>query len=155
EAFELYGTVDAIVCVLDSVNYLTEPDALAKTFRLCTNYLNPGGLLIFDVNSEYKFRQVLGQETYTYETETIYYIWENEYDPDTALCHLYLTFFEQTEGGLYRRIDEMHTQRSYSDDALAAALAAAGLTLLARYDGYTNNPPDAESQRIVYEAKKI
>ncbi len=155
EAFELYGTVDAIVCVLDSVNYLTEPDALAKTFRLCANYLNPGGLLIFDVNSEYKFRQVLGQETYTYETETIYYIWENEYDPDTALCHLYLTFFEQTEGGLYRRIDEMHTQRSYSDDALAAALAAAGLTLLARYDGYTNNPPDAESQRIVYEAKKI
>lgn len=155
EAFELYGTVDAIVCVLDSVNYLTDPAALIKTFRLCANYLNPGGLLIFDVNSEYKFRQVLGRETYTYETENIYYIWENEYDPDTALCRLYLTFFEQTEGCLYRRIDELHTQRSYSDDALTTALATAGLTLLARYDDYTNNPPGAETQRIVYEAKKL
>ncbi len=152
--FELYGTVDGIVCVLDSLNYLTDPEAMRKTFRLCANYLNPGGILIFDVNSEYKFSSVLGQETYTYETEDIFYTWENEFDPSTRLCDLYLTFFCQEESGLYRRIDEVHTQRVYSDEELTTALTDAGLTLLARYDGYTENSPHSKSQRIVYEVKK-
>ncbi len=153
--FELYGTVDAIVCVLDSINYLTEPEALLKTFRLCANYLNPGGILIFDVNSEYKFSSVLGNQTYTYETDEIFYNWENEYDPESRLCDLYLTFFCLEESGLYRRVDEVHTQRAYADSELKDALEKAGLTLVAIYDGYTQNAPNSESQRIVYEVKKL
>lgn len=153
--FELYGTVDAIVCVLDSINYLTEPEALLKTFRLCANYLNPGGILIFDVNSEYKFSSVLGNQTYTYETDEIFYNWENEYDPESRLCDLYLTFFCLEESGLYRRVDEVHTQRAYADSELKDALEKAGLTLVATYDGYTQNAPNSESQRIVYEVKKL
>ncbi len=152
--FELYGTVDAIVCVLDSINYLTEPEALLKTFRLCANYLNPGGLLIFDVNSEYKFSSVLGNQTYTYETDEIFYNWENEYDPKSRLCDLYLTFFCLEESGLYRRVDEVHTQRAYSDSELMNALECAGLTLVAKYDGYTPDAPHQESQRLVYEVIK-
>lgn len=154
EEFELYGTVDAIVCVLDSINYLTEPQALEKTFALCANYLNPGGVLIFDVNSEYKFRRVLADETYTYETENIYYIWENEFNEETGLCDLYLTFFEKQADGLYSRMEEVHTQRLYSDSRLSKALDNAGLTVTARYDGYTDRPPQPDSQRIVYEVKK-
>ncbi|MBQ4518222.1 MAG: class I SAM-dependent methyltransferase [Clostridia bacterium] len=154
EDFELYGTVDAIVCVLDSINYLTEPGALEKTFALCANYLNPDGVLIFDVNSEYKFRQVLAQETYTYETDDIFYIWENDYNEESDLCHLYLTFFEETENGLYRRLDEVHTQRLYTDSHLQNALNAAGLTVTACYDGYTKDKPKSDSERIVYEVKK-
>ncbi len=152
--FELYGTVDAIVCVLDSINYLTEPEALHKTFRLCANYLNPGGILIFDVNSEYKFESVLGNQIYTYETDEIFYNWENEYDAKTQLCDLYLTFFCREESGLYRRIDEVHTQRAYSHDELTEALKKAGLALLATYDDYTTKAPGEKSQRIVYEVKK-
>jgi len=154
EDFELYGTVNAIVCVLDSINYLTEPGALEKTFALCANYLDPDGVLIFDVNSEYKFRQVLAQETYTYETDDIFYVWENDFDEETDLCHLYLTFFEQAENGLYRRLDEMHTQRLYTDAHLQKALDANGLVITARYDGYTQNKPLQDSERIVYEVKK-
>lgn len=154
EDFELYGTVDAIVCVLDSVNYLTDPEALRKTFRLCANYLNPGGILIFDVNSEYKFRHILGNETYTYETDDIFYVWENEFSEDEGLCNLYLTFFEETENGLYRRIDEMHTQRVYADDFICKALADAGLTLVRRYDDYEDQDPSETTQRIVYEVMK-
>ncbi len=152
--FELYGTVDAIVCVLDSLNYLTDPEAMKKTFRLCANYLNPGGVLIFDVNSEFKFLSILGQETYTYETEDIFYCWENDFDPKAGLCDLYLTFFCKEDTGLYRRIDEVHTQRMYTDEELMTALSDAGLTLVAKYDGYTGNAPQPESQRIVYEVKK-
>lgn len=153
--FELYGTVDAIVCVLDSINYLTEPGALEKTFHLCANYLNPGGLLIFDVNSEYKFSSVLGTTTYSYETDDIFYNWENEYDPKSRLCDLYLTFFCLEESGLYRRVDEVHTQRAYSEKELKKALAEAGLTVLDTYDDYTPKKPHETSQRIVYEVKKL
>ena len=153
--FELYGTVDAIVCVLDSINYRTEPEALEKTFRLCANYLNPGGVLLFDVNSEYKFESVLGSQLYTYETEDIFYSWENEYDEKTRLCDLYLTFFCLEDSGLYRRIDEVHTQRAYSDTELRDAIKKAGLTLMNTYDGYTSGVPKWDSQRIVYEVKKL
>lgn len=157
ENFELYGTVNAIVCALDSVNYLTEPTALAQTFSLCANYLNPGGLLIFDVNSEYKFRSLLGQQTYSYETDSVFYVWDNEYNPQTRLCNLYLTFFNEEASGLYRRIDEVHTQRFYDDDELHNALQKAGFGLLAEYDNYTDRLPNAETERIVYiaECKKV
>ncbi|MBE7048846.1 MAG: class I SAM-dependent methyltransferase [Ruminococcaceae bacterium] len=154
ESFELYGTVDAIVCALDSVNYLTEAEDFTSMLRLCANYLNPGGILIFDVNSEYKFSHVLGQETYTYEQDNIYYIWENDFEKETGLCQLYLTFFEKTEKGLYRRIDEEHTQRVYTHEDIKKALAQAGLSLQACYDGYRDKAPDATTQRIVYEAIK-
>ncbi|MBR5236718.1 MAG: class I SAM-dependent methyltransferase [Clostridia bacterium] len=155
EDFELYGTVDAIVCVLDSINYVTDPKAMAKTFALCANYLNPDGVLIFDVNSEYKFTHVLGNETYAYETDSIYYVWQNEYEPENQLCHLYLTFFEEKEEGVYHRFDEEHTQRVYTDEMLCKALSKAGLTVVARYDDYTKKAPNSTTERIVYEAKKL
>ncbi|MBE7022683.1 MAG: class I SAM-dependent methyltransferase [Ruminococcaceae bacterium] len=154
EDFELYGTVDAITCALDSINYLTEPDALEKTFRLCANYLNPDGLFIFDVNSEYKFSQILGQEIYTHETDDIFYVWENDFDPQTRLCNMYLTFFAEKEEGLYHRVDELHTQRAYTDDELKKALSDAGFMLTGRYDDYTRKAPGEATERIVYVAKK-
>ena len=49
--FELYGTVDAAVCALDGVNYLTEDGDLAALFSLIKNYLNPGGVFVFDIKS--------------------------------------------------------------------------------------------------------
>ncbi len=152
--FELYGTVDAIVCVLDSINYLTEDGALEKTMALCANYLNPGGILIFDVNSSYKFQEVLGQKTYRYETDDIFYCWDNDYDEEEKLCDLYLSFFCREENGLYRRIDEVHTQRAYSDEELCRAISSAGLTLLNRYDNYEEKAPQDKTERIVYEVKK-
>ena len=75
--FELYGTVGTICCCLDSVNYLTEDGALDKLFQLCNNYLEPDGLLIFDVNSEYKFKHILADNIYNSDTDCIFYSWEN------------------------------------------------------------------------------
>ena len=74
QEFELYGTVDVILCVLDSVNYLIEDGELEQMLSLCHNYLNDGGLLIFDINSEYKFRNILADNVYTYEKDDIFYV---------------------------------------------------------------------------------
>ena len=70
--FELYGTVDAILCALDGVNYLTADGETDELFRLAENYLNPGGLMIFDINTEYKLREVLGSNTFVNEEQGIY-----------------------------------------------------------------------------------
>lgn len=93
EDFELYGTVGAIVCCLDSLNYLTEEGALSRVFQLCNNYLEPGGLLMFDMNTEHKFRTVLANNIFTFDNEDIYYTWENDFSEEDKLCDFYLTFF--------------------------------------------------------------
>lgn len=147
--FELYGTVGSIVCCLDSVNYLTEDGALDNLFKLCNNYLDPNGLLMFDVNTEYKFENILSDNIYTYDTGDIYYTWENYYSNEERLCDFYLTFFVKNNR-LYERFDEVHTERCYSDTEISDTLSKCGFSVLHRYDGFTNNNIDDESERIFY-----
>ena len=59
--FELYGTVKAVISVCDSVNYITKKEELRKVFQLVNNYLDPEGLFIFDFNTEYKYRELIGE----------------------------------------------------------------------------------------------
>ncbi len=75
--FELYGTVDSILCLCDSLNYLLDEKDVLKTLKLCDNYLNPNGLLIFDVNTKYKFKELLGTNMFGGNFEDFSYIWEN------------------------------------------------------------------------------
>ena len=153
--FELYGTVDAIVCMLDSVNYLTEDGDLDALFHLCNNYLNPNGLLLFDINTEYKFRHVLANQTYSYETDGIFYIWENNYEESAALCDFYLTFFCENRDGLYERFDEVHTERAYPTAEIEQTLARHGFSAEGRFDGYTALPASEESERILYVCRNV
>ncbi len=152
---ELYGTVDAIVCMLDSINYLTEDGDLDTVFRLCNNYLNPNGLLIFDINSEYKFKNILANQTYTYETDGIFYTWENDYDEESNLCDFYLTFFSENKDGLYERFDEVHTERCYKESEILSALERQGFKVLSCFDGYTDAPAHEKSERLLYVCRNI
>lgn len=154
QEFELYGTVDVIICVLDSINYLTEKENLEKTFALCMNYLNDGGLLLFDVNSEFKFKNILADNIYTYEKDDIFYVWENDYDEEKGLCDFYLTFFKEKENGLYERIDEHHVERCYTDDEITEVLGKCGFEITGRFDGYTEKEATKNSERILYSAIK-
>lgn len=154
QEFELYGTVDVIICALDSLNYLTEDGDLEKVFALCHNYLNDDGIMIFDVNSEYKFNNIFADNTFTYETDDIFYVWENYYDEDEKLCDFFLTFFLENEDGFYERVDEHHVERCYSDEEIKSALKESGFETYETYDGYTENPIQEDSERIVYCVRK-
>ena len=149
DEFELYGTVGAICCSLDSINYLTEDGELEKTFDLCNNYLEPNGLLIFDINTEYKFKNILSDNIFTYDSENLFYAWENEYIKEEKLCNFYLTFFIQ-ENGHFFRFDEVHTERVYTDREITKTLKKCGFTVLKRYDGFTKNKAHKKSERILY-----
>ncbi len=148
--FELYGTVDAIVSALDCVNYIQED--IDKLFALVYNYLNPGGLFIFDINSAYKLRSLFGNETLVCDEEDFYYVWENELEDD--LCHFYISFFMKEEDGRYVRCDEWQTQRIYTVEELKTAAERAGLSVVGVYDSLTFLPPEENSERIFFVVEK-
>lgn len=152
--FELYGTVDAFLCLLDSVNHITEKKDLEKMFSLVNNYLNPEGLFIFDVNTQYKFENILADNIYTYDTDDIYYVWENEYNKKDKLCDFYLTFFVK-DNDTFGRIDEYHCERCYKEKDLKKMAENNGFKVLGKFDELTFKKPSKTSQRNFYVLKKI
>ncbi|MCX7841700.1 MAG: class I SAM-dependent methyltransferase [Clostridia bacterium] len=151
--FELYGTVDAVVCLMDSVNYITRKKDLKKMFRLVRNYLNPGGLFVFDVNTAYKLEKVLGNNIFYFVDDEVAYIWKNRFDRKTKICEFDLTFFVK-EGDVFRRHDETHYERAYTSEELKELLDTSGLRLLGVYDEMKFKPLRKVSQRAFFVCAK-
>lgn len=150
---ELYGTVRAVVCICDSLNYLLERDDLTETFRLVNNYLDPKGLFLFDFNTVHKYRDVIGDRTIAENREEASFIWENEYDEETGLNEYALTLFiRDRESGLYVKTEEEHLQRGYELEEVKDCLQKAGLTFLSAYDTDTNGEVTKDSERITVVA---
>ncbi len=152
--FELYGTVGAVVSICDCMNYMTDPEDLTEVFRLVNNYLDPGGIFIFDMNTEYKYQTVMGDCTIAEDREDSSFIWENQYEAEEKINVYDLSIFIREEDDLYRKFHETHYQRAYSMDEVRAALAAAGMEFVAVYDAFTKDAPKPESERIYVVARE-
>ncbi len=152
--FELYGTVDAIICTLDGVNYLTEDGELHKMLKLVQNYLNPNGIMIFDINTEYKLSHILGNNTYVNEEKDIFYVWQNEYDEKEKICYFRLDFFEKN-GSVYERYTEEQAQRAYREEEIVEIAKKSGLKISKMYDELKFVPPMKTSQRCFFVLRKI
>ncbi len=151
--FELYGTVRAIVSICDSINYITEEEDLLQVFRLVNNYLDMGGLFVFDLNTEYKYRQI-GDATIAENRGEGSFIWENNYYEEEMINEYDLTLFIRGEDGRYDRYMENHLQRAYSLDRVMELLEKAGLKFVTAYDAFTREPVRAESERIYVIAQE-
>lgn len=152
--FELYGTVRAIVSICDSMNYLMEYEDLTEVFRLANNYLDPGGVFIFDLNTLYKYREQLGEQTIAENRHEGSFIWENYFDEEERVNEYDLTLFIRDEDGRYAKYEETHYQRAYELDEVKRALAEAGMELVAVYDAFTKNPPKEDSERVYFVARE-
>ena len=152
--FELYGTVKAVISVCDSVNYITKKEELRKVFQLVNNYLDPEGVFIFDFNTEYKYRELIGETVIAEDREDVSFIWFNEYDEDSHLNDIDLKVFVQEEGDIYRKFQEEHIQRGYTLDEIKQLLEESGLIFLEAYEEYTMQAPQPDSGRIVVVAQE-
>ena len=147
--FELYGTVRAIVCVCDSMNYILEEEEILDILSAAAyNYLDYDGLFIFDLNTEYKYREILGEQTIAENREEGSFIWENYYDEAQRINEYQLTLFVKEKEDLYRKFEETHYQRAYSLDTVRNLVERSGLRLLHMYDAFTREPAREDSERI-------
>ena len=144
--FELYGTVRAVISICDSLNYITEEEELEEVFRLVNNYLDPEGVFIFDFNTVYKYREILGDQTIAESREDCSFIWDNYYYE--------LSLFLQEEGNLYRKYVETHYQKGYELETIKSLLEKSGMKFVTAYDAFTRNPPTKESERVYVIARE-
>ena len=156
QAFELYGTVGGIVSVCDSINYVTDEKELKEVFSLVNNYLDPRGIFVFDFNTEYKYRELLGDRVIAEEREECSFIWDNYYNPEDKMNEYQLTLFVQSkeEPELYRKYQEVHYQKAYTLEKIKTLIEKAGLRYVAAYDAYTRKAPMYTSGRICVIAQE-
>ena len=153
-ALDLYGTVDAAVCTLDSVNHLTETEDVAAAFASVSLFLRPGGLFIFDANTPYKHREVLGGNTFVYEDEDAFLVWQNTECDEAGNVDVMIDVFTREPDGRYSRTSEDFTERAYDTGTLCLLLEKAGLTVEGVYGDMTSEAPEAEEERICIVSRK-
>lgn len=154
QKLDLYGTIDTCICTLDSINHVTNIENVQKAFEKVSFFMNPKALFIFDVNTLYKHKEILGNNTFVYDTEQVFCVWQNTICEDGVTVDIALDFFENLDG-MYRRYSEDFKERAYSHEEICSMLEKAGFKLLDVFGEMTFEAPGADSQRNIYIAEKI
>lgn len=150
-ALNLNTTFNLITCCLDSTNYILEEENFQKYLLGVHDLLKPDGLFIFDINSYYKLTNVLGNNIYNYDSDNVVYIWENYLEND--IVEMSLTFFVK-EGQVYRRFDEQHSERAYSEEYVENILKEVGFEIIKKIDNYEEKAVSDHTERICYVVSK-
>ena len=162
---ELYSTVGTVISVCDSLNYILEEEELLDVFRLVNNYLYPGGMFLFDFNTDYKYREVIGDTTIAENREDCSFIWENYYDEESCLNEYDVTIFvrdteAETVSGksagqeLFRRFSETHVQRGYTIEQMKRLVERSGMELIRMLDAESLTEADEQSERVYVLARE-
>ena len=153
DKLDLYGTIDACVCCLDSVNYITRPKVLEKAFQRVHLFLMPGGTFLFDVNTPEKLRGLDGQ-MFIDETDDTYCVWRAEYSARRRVCTYGMDIFRLTPDGLWDRGEEVHEEYAYEPGELEDMLRRAGFEHIKRYGDKKRRAPVEGEERIFFTARK-
>lgn len=151
QSLDLYGTINTCVCTLDSINHITDINLVKKTFDKVGLFMDDDGLFVFDVNTIYKHREVLADNTFVLENDKVYCVWQNSLEADDVV-NITLDFFEE-EDGIYYRSGESFSERAYSDKQIRDMLADAGFETEAVYGDLTFDEPNETEQRVIYVAR--
>ena len=152
---DMFGTIDVTICALDSLNHLPDLGAIEKAVQRVSLFCEPSGLFIFDVNTPYKHKQVLGNNTFVYDMDEVYCVWQNTYSEQNNLVEMSLDFFERQENGSYRRYEDSFSEIAFDEKVIDDILVRSGFEIAAKYDYDTVLPPKTDSEKIVYAARKV
>lgn len=154
QSLDLYGTVDTVICSLDSINHLKDREEVAQAFSKVSFFMDPGGWFIFDLNTLYKHEKVLGNNTFVYDMERVYCVWQNSFLPNTGQVEIRMDFFERV-GKEYHRSAERFFERAYPVEDIVDMLHSAGFDTIKIFDEMSFSPPRDDSQRLVFAAQKV
>lgn len=152
--FELYGTVDAVICCLDGINHLLSREELFECFALVNNYLEDGGVFVFDVNTPHKFKTDYADRDYVLEDDGVMCCWRNRLNKKQDKVDFCLTVFRE-KNGVWHREDGIESERSYGEKALKNALGECGMEIVDISGGYDFSKPDENCKRWYITAKKV
>lgn len=151
---DLYGKVDGAICCLDSLNHIIDYEKFCDAISRVSLFLEDNRLFVFDLNTVYKHREVLGDNTFVMDEEGVYCVWQNFFNPEDNTVDICLDFFEG-DGENYQRSSEDITERAYTKSEISGALQKAGLEILAVYGDMTYEKPTETCERAVYVTRKI
>lgn len=151
---DMFGTIDVTICALDALNHLNSLDAVKKAINRVSLFAEPNGLFIFDVNTQYKHKNILFNNTFVYDTEDVYCVWQNSFYEKDCKVLINLDFFEK-DGEAYYRSEESFCEIAYSVEQLDEILINSGFDLVAHYDFDTFNTPTETSEKIIFVARKV
>lgn len=149
---DLYGTVDTVVSALDSLNHLTDYGDFCTALQKVSLFLHPDGVFVFDVNTCYKHREVLANNTFVYDYDDVYCAWQNSLG-ENDVVQMDLDIFVSEDGERYLRMEDHFAERAYSEKQIEEALRMAGLQIQAVYGEDSLQPPQEDEQRLVYVVK--
>ena len=147
-SLDLFGTIKACVCTLDSINHLDNIEEVKKAFSKVSLFTEKGGVFIFDVNTLYKHREILADNIFVYDTENVYCVWQNEADGGSV--NISLDFFTKTDDGSFIRTGEYFSETAYKLEEIEAALKESGFSVKNIFDGYTDKPVTEKTERAVF-----
>ena len=153
ERLDLYGTIDTCICTLDSLNHITDQKKLQRAFDRVALFMNSGGYFVFDMNTVYKHREILGNNTFVYDTDQVFCVWQNSLK-ENNIVNIELDLFER-EDGVYYRQSEHFKERAYEIDEVKRMLEQAGFTVRGVYADMTTDPLKENSDRAVFVAEMV
>jgi SAM-dependent methyltransferase len=150
---DLFGTIDACICTLDSLNHLIEDEDFVAAVEKVALFINPGGIFIFDVNTEYKHRNILANNTFIFETDNVFCVWQNDTD-EKLITEINLDFFKNDGNDNYIRYFENFFERAYSEEFIKNTLNNAGFEIVHIFEELTQNPVKEDTERAFFVCRR-
>lgn len=151
-SLELPQQVDAAVSICDCMNYILEEEDLKEAFRRVREFLKEDGVFVFDMNSHYKYKEILAYNTFAEDREDASFIWDNFYDEEERINEYQLSLFIQNEQGTYNKYEELHLQKAYEQEEVVSFLYEAGFSSVRVLDAETMDEVKEDTQRLYYIA---
>lgn len=124
-----------------------------KYFRNVRNYLNPGSVFVFDINTEYTFRNIFSNNVFYSVDDDFSYIWQNDFNEKDKMCKMDITMFSK-DNELYSRADTVNMEKAYSIDYLTKTLEEAGLPVIDLYNDLTFEKPGSDAERVFFVCQR-
>ena len=121
--------VDLAVCALDSLDYITDPDACAEAIRR------------------------VDDQVFLDEDDDVYCVWRGSFDEEENICSYGMDLF-QRRGEVWERSFEEHQEYAYSEEQLRFFLKEAGFDHIRVYADRLFEAPRPGEQRIYFSARK-
>lgn len=155
ESLDLYGTVDCAVCSLDTLNHIDSLEKISEALCRVSLFMNKGGVFVFDINTAYKHKEILGNNTFVYDMDEVYCVWQNTFEEEHTRTQIDLDFFIKDENDeIYERYSESFYEYVYELDDILKLLKDNGFSVIGCFDDYSDMEVTEKTQRITVAARK-